>query len=567
MRVSSLETAVRKILESSFGISPDVVPWSRPGSAEYGDIATPIALQVAKRVKKKPIDIAQEIAASLGKHPLVERCEVAAPGYVNVWLGFAAHRERLADTRSSCTPAALREEPPVIIDYSGPNIAKPLGIHHILSTVIGQVIVNLYRHTGWNVIGWSYPGDWGTQFGKLAVAFERWGSGKPASEYTVDELLALYVRFHKEAEGNPALEEEGRAAFAKLEKGDPALRAFWADVVKVSRAALGALYERLHVYLDRETAESFYEDKMAPILQEGMAKGVFTEGEGGSLIVEFPPAEDLPPFLLRKSDGSTLYATRDLAMIRYRIDTCHPSAISYVVDVAQSLHFRQLFATARLLGWKLPELQHTVFGRMRFADAAMSTRKGTVLKLESVLDEAVRRAGQVIKDHGEEIQTDDPAALAEMMGVGAVAYGILSQNRRMDMVFDWAKVLSFDGNSAPYLQYTHARARSVLRRAGAGYVPVPESGVEVYSPHERALVNSLSQFPAVLEQARAEQMPHVLAHFLFSLCQDFNAFYNAEPILKAPEREKALRLSLTSLTADVLRCGAELLTLRVPDRM
>ncbi|MDD5103952.1 MAG: arginine--tRNA ligase, partial [Candidatus Peribacteraceae bacterium] len=325
-------------------------------------------------------------------------------------------------------------------------------------------------------------------------------------------------------------------------------------------------YERLHVHFVTDIGESFYEDIMQPILEEGKNKKVFTTGEEGSLIVTFAEEEKLPPFLVQKGDKATLYATRDLAQIRYRIDTYHPQAILYVVDVAQQLYFQQLFKTVSRLDWKLPLLEHVVFGRMRFADQSMSTRKGTVLKLEHVLDEAVTRAKEAIQEHRDSIQTDDENALAEMMGTGALVYGILSQNRRMDLVFDWQKVLSLEGNSAPYLQYTHARACSVLRRSESKETAVPKK-IPALSEHERSLIGTLLTFPVVLEEARAQRMPHTLANYLYALCQEFNSFYNTEPILKAEEEQRTLRIALTSLVARVLKTGAELLTLRVPDRM
>ena len=543
------------------------VNWQAPREEDRGDLATSLPLSLAKKLKTNPMDIAQEFAKELKGVNGVERVEAIAPGYVNVWLTSAELVEQLQDSLASTKPAKVRKkDAPIIIDFCGPNIAKPLGVHHLGSHVIGQAIINLYRHTGVHVIGWSYPGDWGTQFGKLAVAYRMWGNGKSPKDYSLEELLGLYVRFHEEAEKNAGLEDEARAAFKKMEEGDTELRAFWADAVAVSKAALGGLYERLHLHVDVETGESFYEDKMAPILEEGKKKGLFQKGEGGALIVPFPEETGLPPLLMQKSDGSTLYATRDLAMIRYRIDTYHPSALYYVVDVAQSMHFKQLFETCRLLGWELPSLEHTVFGRMRFADASMSTRKGTSLRMEEVLDEAVKRAGDIIRERGETIQTDDPQALAEMMGISAVIYGVLSQNRKMDIIFDWNKMLSFEGNSAPYLQYTHARARSVLRKADVKKTPAPKGNVPLSSA-DRLLVRTILQFPSVLAEARDMRLPHKLTNYLYQLSQDFNAFYNAEPILKAEEPVRSLRLHITALTADVLKAGAELLTLRVPERM
>jgi len=565
---SQLTTVVKEILIQELEVSDEgiSVTWQQPEDSDHGDLATPIALQVAKEIGRSPKEIAQSLVEHVGKVEGVERAEVAGAGYVNVWLQPHVLVASLAEVSHACTAQSVRKEDPLIVDYSGPNIAKPLGIHHILSTVIGQAIINLERHSGSNVVGWNYLGDWGTQFGKLAIAYEKWGDGKPASKHSLDELLALYVRFHEEVEKDEKLEEEGRAAFAKLESGDVQLREFWQYVVAVTKKALGEMYERLHVSIDVETGESFYEDKMAPILEEGIKKKVFVEGEKGALIVKFPEEQDLPPFMVRKGDGSTLYSTRDLAMVRYRIDEYHPRGIEYVVDVAQSLHFKQLFEVVKLLGWDVPHIEHLVFGRMRFKDGSMSTRKGTSLKLEEVLDEAVQRASKQIENHGDEVQTDDPDALAEMMGVGAVIYGVLGQNRKKDMVFDWDTALALDGNSAPYLQYTHARARSVLRKADVKNAKLPDAVTEL-SSHERALINALQRFPSALEEARATRMPHILAHALFSLCQAFNAFYNVDPILKAPEPQRELRLSLTSLVASVLRTGAELLCIQVPERM
>ena len=553
------------LLQASLG-DLDHVSFSRPADSSHGDLTTTLALSLAKQLKQSPRDIAQKIADALKGMNEVEKVEVAGAGYVNVWLTPAALLEELHHARTACSPKKMsKKTKPVVIDYSQPNIAKPLGVHHILSTVLGQSIGNLYEHEGQPVVRWNYLGDWGTQFGKLAVAFEKWGE-KQAKECTIDELLALYVKFHQEAESNADLEDEAREAFRKLEQGDKKLRAFWEDVVTVTKATLGAIYERLNVHFDLDIGESFYEDKMMPVVEEGKTKGVFTEGEKGALIAQFPEEDNMPPAIVLKGDGATIYLTRDLAMMKDRIERFDAQKILFVVDVAQSLHFKQLFAIVQQLGWTLPELEHVFFGRMRFADSSMSTRKGNILKLEHVLDEAVSRAEEIIKERGDAIQTDDPKDLAEMMGVGALVYGILSQNRKMDMVFDWDKMLSFEGNSAPYLQYTHARAKSVLRKAEYKEVKkLPE--IDTLTERERTLIQTLLQFTRALEEARTEHLPHKLANYLYALCQEFNAFYNTEPILQSADPQKSLRLALTSLVASVLHTGASLLTLRVPERM
>ncbi len=499
---------------------------------------------------------------------------------MNVWLTPTALITSLGQTEEATKPQKTRtKEAPVIVEYCSLNIAKPLGIHHILTTMIGQVLANVYEHTGVPVVRWNYLGDWGTQFGKLFVAFEKWGKGADPEKISLKELLALYVKFHEEAERDPELEVQGQAAFKRLERGDKEVRRVWQGFVDVTKRAVAPVLKRLSAHFDTDVGESHYEDAMGPIIEEGKKKGVFIEGQKGALIVEFPPESNLPPAVVLKSDGATNYLTRDLALVLDRVARYHPIEILHVVGVEQALHFQQLMATAKMLGWKLPVWEHIIFGRMRFTDQAMSTRKGTILHLEEVLEEAVRRADAIIKERGDSIQSDDPKDLAEMMGVGAVVYGILSQNRKMDIVFDWDKMLSFEGNSAPYIQYTHARAKSVLRKADGGATAfanaVAESATLGFLPRqaktlsngERLLLRTLLLYPSTLEESREMRMPHKLANFLYQLCQDFNAFYNSDPIAKAQEPLRSLRLYLTSLTAQVLHSGAHLLTLRLPDRM
>ena len=561
---STLSDSAQSALAETFGVVDVEVKWERPQDPSHGDAATPVALQCAKKSGKSPREIADRLVEVLSAESDIEKAEVAGPGYVNIWLTTDALIRTLGTVRSACTAKVKREnEAPVIIEYSQPNIAKPLGVHHILSTVIGQSLANVSRHLGYNTVTINHLGDWGTQFGKLAVALEKWGE-KPVDVCTLDDLLELYVRFHKEVENDPTLEDAGREAFRKLEEGDPDLRKFWQSVVDITMQEMQTLYDRLHITFDYTQGESFYEDKMQPVINEGKEKGVFIEGEGGALIVEFSEESNMPPAIVVKADGATIYLTRDLATILYRVSTIKPQAISYVVDVAQSLHFKQLFATVEKLGWDLPRLEHVVFGRMSFADKSMSTRKGNILKLQDVLDEAHKRALIVINEHGEKIQTDDVDQLAEIMGQGAVVYGVLSQNRKMDMIFDWDKALSFDGNSAPYLQYTHARAKSIVEKAG-GLEGI--ESIDSLSTKERLVLNTLLQFSGVLHDMQRSSMPHILANYLYELCRDYNSFYNEDPILKADEPARSFRVHLTNLTADVLKTGADILTISVPDRM
>ena len=558
----TLQGTAEKILKEKFALST-TVHFDVNFEDGRGDLATSVALQLAKKVGTSPRAIAEVLVSALRDIQGVEKVEIAGAGFVNVTLTTDAIIAGLHSVRTACVPMKNRSSKPIVVDYSAPNIAKPLGIHHILSTVIGQSIVNLYKHRGYETVSVNHIGDWGTQFGKLAVAYEQWGT-KPIEEHSIDELLALYVRFHDELEKNAELENLGRSAFASLEKGDKKLRSFWKAVVDITMRSMDDLYARLSVSFDRTMGESFYELLMSPIIEEGKKKGVLQEGKEGALIVNFAEELKMPPAIAVKADGSTIYLTRDLATVRYRIDEWHPEAILYVVDVAQQLHFQQLFETVRLLGWELPHLEHVIFGRMRFADKGMSTRKGNILKLDAVLDEAVKRANAIIAERGAKIQTDDPKELAEMMGVGAVVYGVLSQNRRMDMVFDWDKMLSFEGNSAPYLQYTYARARSVLRKSGSEGADVR---VTVLTAKERHLLKLLFLFGDTVEAARREHLPHTLTTYLYELCQAFNSFYASDEILSTEGVTRDFRLYLTACTAEILKIGASILTLRVPERM
>lgn len=560
-----LSALSEEILQKEFS-EKVAVHFSLSFIAGRGDLTTSVALQLAKRLEKSPQEIGMVLSEGLRTIDGVEKAEVIG-GYVNVFLSAVALCSGLEEAKRASEPQPKKaQQDPVIIEYSQPNIAKPLGIHHILSTVIGQVVSNLYEHEGYPMIRWNYIGDWGTQFGKLSVALAKWGNGKSVSEYSIDELLAFYVRFHEEVEKDPTLEDQARHNFVMLEKGDANLRKFWEDVVGVTKKSLSSLYDRLHVAFDLDLGESFYEDKMDSLLAEGKKKGVFVQGQDGALIVLFPEETNLPPYLVQKGDGGTLYSTRDIAQMRYRMDTYHPQSILIFTDIAQKLHFEQLVATCKQLQWELPPFENVLFGRMRFADKSMSTRKGNILKLQDVLDEAVRRAEVLIEQRGDNIQTDNPKALAEMMGVGSVVYGVLSQNRKMDMVFDWDKMLTFEGNSAPYVQYTYARARSVLRKSGLEDCPLvlPASAL---SDHERLLIKMLSGYADVLASARTEHLPHKLCQYLYEVCQAYNSFYNTDDILSADSPVRAFRLGLTSLTSLVLHSGARLLTLSVPERM
>jgi len=547
----------------SFDLEPASIEFSRPQHVQHGDLTTPIALQLSKQLGKSPRDIATELLPVVQQCALVEKCEIAGAGYINMWLAPCALMEELENTIRSASPQNIRDEAPVIIEYSQPNIAKPLGIHHILSTVIGQSLVNLHKHLGYNTIAINHLGDWGTQFGKLAVALQTWGDMDDLEHYTLDTYLDLYVRFHEEVEDNPELEDQARAVFKQLEDGDNQLRNFWQTVVDTTMQEVGDIYKRLNVAFDHVHGESFYEDKMQPIIKEGSEKGVFSEGERGAIIAQFDD-ENTPPAVIVKSDGATLYHTRDLATIDYRVNTWHPKAIYYVVDMAQELYFRQLFDIVDQLKWDLPTLEHVSMGRMRFADKSMSTRKGNIVRLNEVLDLAEKKAAEAIKAHGDAVHTTKPEELAVQIGIGSLIYGTLSQNRKQGMVFDWDRMLSFEGNSAPYIQYSFARTQSILRKAELEAVATDITALEA---DDRSLILTLLDLPNALQGALEALSPHILANYLYKLCQQFNTFYNNSPILKAAKELQQLRLYLTKLTGDVITCLSQILLVPLPASM
>jgi len=413
---------------------------------------------------------------------------------------------------------------------------------------------------------------------------EKWGDKKKIHANPNNELTQLYVRFHNEAEkqaengveeGQDDLKQEARDIFKSLEEGDEERLELWKWIVAESLSDLEKTFARLGVEFDHIMGESFYLDMADEVIKEGEERGVFVEGEGGALIFEM--GEGQVPGLLRKGDGATLYLTRDVATIKYRVETWKPEAILYVVDHAQSLHFKQNFAVARGMGYDgaaslgfATALEHISFGRMNFADRAMSTRKGNVIKAKELLDEAARRAGKLSQDRGSELSGEELEAEAEVAGIASVKYAILSQDRVKDIIFDWNKIITLEGNSAPYLLYSYARANSILKKASeGGGAAFDLSGMpELTDEAELAMVRKMMKFPDVLEGAAAERKPHVICTYLFELCHDFNRFYGAVPVIKADtEIQKRTRLGIVTSFMHQLKAGLAILGVPVLEKM
>lgn len=561
-----LEKAVKNISSEPLAISLEY-----PRDPSHGDYACTIAMQLSKIMGKAPQDIAREIIDNIGKNELIKSCEIAGPGFINITASNKAYenslQEALKEIESGMFGRKSNISEKVIIEYSQPNIAKPLGVHHLLSTIIGQCLSNIFRFRGFETTSINYIGDWGTQFGKLIYAYKTWGKKEVVEKNPIQELLKLYVQFHNEAEKNEKLEDKGRGEFKKLEEGNAENTKLWKWVVKISLKEIEKTYKKLGgITFDHIWGEARVRNKALEIIEDGKKKKLFKEGEEGALMMFFPN-EKYPPYMIQKKDGTTLYSTRDLATIKEREKMVQNGRMVYVVDVAQKLYFEQLFETARLLGYvKKSRPEHVSFGRMQFEDGQMSTRKGKVILLDDLIDEAVKRAGEKIKEHESDISEEEKNKLAEMMGIGAIKYNTLSQNRMKNYTFDWNTMLSFEGNSAPYLQYAYTRTQSLLRKSENKTEMV--SKIHISEKEEKTLARELLKFEEILNEVLTDYKPNILCAYLFELSQAFSLLYNNLPILNAEKQEnRETRIMLTKATAFVLKTGLELLGIQVPFRM
>ncbi|MDZ4216851.1 MAG: arginine--tRNA ligase, partial [Candidatus Gracilibacteria bacterium] len=458
-----LSTTIKKLT----GKVPESIHLEPSDNPDHGDFSTNSALTTSKQLKNKaplvrgganeseqgvfssPREVAEELIAALPENDLISKTDIAGPGFINFWLSDKAYREAFSwlnnkIDQNSFGVLDIGKAQTAITDTSHPNVAKPMGVHHLLSTIIGQSINNLLKTCGYTLIKDNYLGDWGTQFGKLTYAIKTWGHMEVIKSDPIPELLKLYVKFHEEAEQNPTLEDQGRMEFKRLEEGNPESRKLLQWIVDLSLTEFQNIYDRLGVDFDLMNGESFYEDKMESIIKEGVRKGIIVEGEKGALII---PMNDpnKPPAIIRKKDGATLYATRDLARIKYWQDELKGDLGINVVDIAQKLYFEQLFESAQKMGFTKMKQVHIDFGRMEFPEGGMSTRKGKVVLLEEVLDEAERRAYEKIESHDSELSEQGKHELARIMGIGAIKYNVLSQNRNKNYTFDWNQMLSFEG--------------------------------------------------------------------------------------------------------------------------
>lgn len=536
-----------------------------PPNKDMGDYAFP-CFKLAKVFRKAPNLIAQDIAESIVAEGDISKV-VPMGGYVN----FFVNKSQLAKTvinnvltqKNDYGKSKIGEGKNIIVEFSSPNIAKPFHIGHIRTTVIGNAIYKLYDSQGYNTIRINHLGDYGTQFGKLIVAFKKWGDKETVEKNPIKELLALYVKFHEVAKEQPELEEEARAWFVKLENGDEEAKELWTWFRDESLKEFDKVYKLMDIEFDSFAGESFYTDKMDAVIQELEEKHLLKESRGAKIV----DLEEygMPPALIQKNDGSTLYMTRDLAAAIYRKKTYDFDKCIYVVASQQNLHFQQWFKVIELMGYDwYDKLEHVNFGMVSLEDGTLSTRNGRVVFLEDVLNQAIQKTREIIESKNPDIENIDQTV--KDVGVGAVIFQELSNSRIKDYVFSWDKTLSFDGETGPYVQYTHARCCSVLRKAGEEVTA--DINYDLLSDEDSSEVLKLiGDFNKNILVALRKSEPHIITRFVLDLAQAFNKFYHDNPILVDDAELRKARLALVEATRQTIKNALALLGMHAPERM
>jgi arginyl-tRNA synthetase len=545
--------------DAEFPVEP-LVPTGNPA---HGDYQWNHAFRLAKARRQNPRALAESMLPGL-VGPAIRKAEVAGPGFINlhlddVWLAQTLG-ELLVDPRLGIAQEGAGRR--MVLDYSSPNVAKRMHIGHMRSTHIGHALYRMYQACGWEVVGDNHIGDWGTQFGKLIVAWQLWRDAAAYAADAIGELERIYVKFGEEAERDPTLIERARAETAGLQRGDEANTALWRQFIAVSLAEFEAVYRRMGVRFDVMLGESAYRAETDDIVAQLVEAGIAERSEG-ALLVRFPegPLHD-HPMIVQKRDGAANYATTDLACLRYRVRTWNPDRIVIVTDMRQQLHFQQFFSVGRSWGIAA-ELVHCWFGMLVLPEGAMSTRSGNVIRLVDLFDEAVARARAVVDAKSPHLSDEERGAIAEAVGVGAVRYADLSQNPQTNVTFSWEKMLSLEGNTAPYLLYSHARAASLLAKAGGA---PPTGRITLGHPLERELALALLRYPEAVQTAASSYRPNLLAEHLYDIANRFNRFYHELPVLTGGDARES-RLALVGASRQVLKHGMELLGLVVLDRM
>ncbi len=538
---------------------------------EFGDFQTNFAMVSSKLIGKNPREIANIIVENFKENDLIEKLEIAGPGFINIYLKNSfinKELQKIGNEKYDFSFLDLNKK--VLIDFSAPNIAKRMHIGHLRSTIIGDSIFRIFKYIGFNIVSDNHIGDWGTQFGKLIVAYNKWLDKEAYDKDPIGELERIYVLFSDEAKKDPTLEDVAREELRKLQLGDEKNNALWKEFIEISLKEYNKVYERLNIHFDYYYGESFYNNIMPSVLEDLKVKKIAVEDQGA--LVVFFENDKLPPAIVQKKDGSFLYSTSDLATIKFRREELKIDNAIYVTDERQQNHFKQVFDISKQLGGNYDyEKHHVWFGIMRFGDGMIfSSRSGNIIRLVDLLNEAKNKVKEVINEKNPSIPEKEKEEIAEIVGTGAIKYFDLSQNRTSDILFTWDKVLSFEGNTGPYLQYTYARIQSIFRKLTEENITVENENIilDDMLEIERELGTELLRCPQAIIKAYETQRPNVIADYLFDTAKLFNNFYNSKSILK--EENKAVmdaRILLAEKTANIIKEGLSLLGINTVDRM
>lgn len=536
-----------------------------PPQEDMGDFAFP-CFQLAKIFRKAPNMIAEEVAGKIPKTDFVTKIEAMGP-YVNFFINREMFVKEMikqvsVDNYGSSDIGCGKT---ICIDYSSPNVAKNFHVGHLRTTLIGNSIYRIYKKLGYKVERINHLGDWGTQFGKLIVAYKKWGSREAVEKNGISELMKIYVKFHEEAEKDDTLNDKARAWFVKMEQGDEEALSIWEWFKDISLIEYKRIYELLDVDFDSYAGESFYRDKTSAVVDELKEKGMLKESEG-AFIVDLEEY-DMTPCLIMKKDGSSIYATRDLAAIFYRKNTYDFEKCIYVTGMEQKLHFAQVFKVVELMGyeWAKTDLIHVPYGLVSLEGGKLSTRSGNIIYAEDILRESVSKIKEVINDKNPDLEDKDD--VAKMVGIGAIIFNDLYNQRIKDVTFSWDKIHSFDGETGPYVQYTYARAASVLRKTGITEVSEEIDFSFLTDEASVSLLKELIRFPEVVKTAAERLEPSVVARFVMSVAQAFNHFYHENQCNVEDEKLKGARVKLVIIAKKAIKDGLDLLGIKCPEQM
>lgn len=548
------------------------------GKPQFGDYQANGAMAAAKRLKSNPRELAEKIIQLVELDSVADKLEIAGPGFINIHLSdaflTACLSENTLHTKGESVHSGDRQT--VVVDYSSPNLAKEMHVGHLRSTIIGDAVAQVLEYQGHKVVRQNHMGDWGTQFGMLIAELEQQLSEGEQAELALGDLEIFYQQSKKHFDEDPGFADTARAYVVKLQSGDAHCRTLWEKFIQVSVAHNLEIYRQLNVGLSAEhiMPESAYNDDLQNVLDDLMAAGIAVESEGAKVVFldELADKNGNPSVMIvQKSGGGFLYATSDLAAMRYRVNQLHADRILYFIDARQSLHMKQVFAAARKAGFvsDAVSLEHHPFGTMMGKDGKpFKTRSGGTVKLADLLVEAVERAEQLLRSKNTDLGDDEIKAIARSVGIGAIKYADLSKTRTNDYIFDWDAMLSFDGNTAPYLQYAYTRIRSIFRKAGLD-ADTFSADICLTAAQEKTLVMKLLQFDDIVDQVAAEGYPHILCNYVYELASAYMTFYEHCPVLKdeVADNIQKSRLQLCKLTSETIAKGLDLLGIEVMEKM